>query len=165
MKYNITMIAACAKNRVIGKNNELLWHLPKDFSWFKEKTKGYDVVMGRKTMESILAFTKGKPLPLRNNIVLSKEMSEKEGFIVVNDYQKILKLSLEKEIMIIGGEKIYELFMPYANKLILTEIQHNFEGDAFFPVFDKNDYTVIYEQKENEKELDYNFIIYNKNSN
>jgi dihydrofolate reductase len=162
MKYNITLIAATAKNRVIGKNNELLWHLPKDFAWFKEKTKGYDIVMGRKTMESIMAFTKGKPLPLRNNIVLSKEMKEKEGFTILNEYQDVLNLSLEKEIIIIGGEKIYDLFMPYANKIILTEIDKDFDGDAFFPEFDKSKYTITYEQKENENNLDYRFVIYQK---
>ena len=162
MKYNITLIAACARNRVIGKNNALLWHLPKDFAWFKEKTKGYDVVMGRKTMESILAFTKGKPLPLRNNIVLSKEMKEKEGFTIFNNIKDVLNLSLEKEIMIIGGEKIYELFISYANKIILTEIDKDFDGDAFFPEFDKNNYTVTYTKNENENNLNYQFVIYQK---
>lgn len=161
-KYNITLVAACARNRTIGKNNELLWHLPKDFAWFKEKTKGFDVVMGRKTMESIITFTKGKPLPLRNNIVLSKHLKSKEGFIVLNDYQQILNLSCEKEIMIIGGANIYELFLPYTNKIILTEINKDFEGDAFFPDFNRKDYKVIYQKNENENGLDYSFIIYKK---
>ena len=162
MKYNITLIAACARNRVIGKNNTLLWHLPKDFAWFKENTKGYDIVMGRKTMENILTFTKGKPLPLRNNIVLSKEMKEKEGFTILNNVKDVLDLSLEKEIMIIGGEKIYELFISYANKIILTEIDKDFDGDAFFPEFDKNNYTVTYTKNENENNLNYRFVIYQK---
>lgn len=161
--YKITMIAACAKNRTIGQNNELLWHLPKDFNWFKEKTKGYDVVMGRNTMENILTFTKGKPLPFRNNIVLSKTVQQREGFTFYSNIVPILKLSIEKEIMIIGGEKIYELFLPYANKLILTEIDKEFEGDAHFPLFDKKNYTITFNQKEHENGLDYNFMIYECN--
>lgn len=161
-KYNITLVAACASNRTIGKNNELLWHLPKDFAWFKEKTKGFDVVMGRNTMENIITFTKGKPLPLRNNIVLSQHLKEKAGFTILDDYKEILKISLNKEVMIIGGAKIYELFLPYANKIILTEINKEFEGDAFFPDFNRNDYKITYKQDENENGLDYSFIIYQK---
>lgn len=163
--YKITLIAAISNNFVIGKNNELLWHLPKDFLWFKEKTKGFDIVMGRKTMENIMTFTKGKPLPFRNNIVLSSYIKKKHGFTIYNDYQDILNLSKEKEIMIIGGEQIYKLFLPFASKLILTQINHEFLGDAFFPQFDKSKYNITFKQNETEKNLNYDFVIYEKIDN
>lgn len=161
-KYNITLISALSSNYVIGKNNQLLWHLPKDFQWFKEQTKGFDIVMGKKTMDSIMTFTHGKPLPDRNNIVLSTSLKEQSGFTVVNDIDDILQLSLYKEMMIIGGEQIYKLFMPYAQKLILTEIHQDFEGDAFFPIFNKSDFNIIYQKNEIEKNLNFDFIIYQK---
>ena len=163
--YKITLIAAISNNFVIGKNNELLWHLPKDFLWFKEKTKGFDVVMGRKTMENIMTFTKGNPLPFRNNIVLSQQLKEQDGFTILKNYQDILNLSQEKEIMIIGGEQIYKLFLPFANKLILTQINHEFSGDAFFPQFDKGKYTITFQQNETENNLNYDFVIYEKIDN
>jgi len=159
---SITMIAACAKNKTIGHKNELLWHLPKDFAWFKQQTKGFDVVMGRHTMENIITFTKGKPLPLRNNIVLSKTPQSKEGFTFYQDYHEILEMSENKEIMIIGGQKIYELFLPYSHKLILTEIEKDFEGDAKFPEFSKTDFKETQRHKENENGLDYSFVVYEK---
>lgn len=163
--YKITLIAAISNNFVIGKNNELLWHLPKDFLWFKEKTKGFDIVMGRKTMENIMTFTKGKPLPKRNNIVLSEHLKEQSGFTILKNYQDVLKLSQEKEIIIIGGEQIYKLFLPFANKLILTQINHKFSGDAFFPQFDKSKYIITFKKNETENNLNYDFVIYEKIDN
>ena len=116
-------------------------------------------------MENILTFTKGKPLPFRNNIVLSQQLKEQSGFTICKNYQDILTLSEEKEIMIIGGEQIYKLFLTFANKLILTQINHEFSGDAFFPQFDKSKYDITFQQNETDNNLNYDFVIYEKIDN
>ena len=125
----VTLIAACAKNRAIGKDNKLLWHLPSDLKRFKRLTTGKTVVMGRKTYESI-----GKPLPNRKNIILTNNKDLViEGCEVINS---ISELNLMEDIVIIGGEQIYNLFIDYADVIELTLIDKEFEGDAFFPEID-----------------------------
>ncbi|MDO8643795.1 MAG: dihydrofolate reductase, partial [bacterium] len=121
----ISIIAAVAKNRIIGKNNQLPWHLPEDLKHFKEITMGHPILMGRKTFESI-----GHPLPGRENIVLTRDRSWKaEGVTVIHDFEAILKQRVAtEENFVIGGSKIYELALPYAQKLYLTLINKEFEG-------------------------------------
>ena len=159
---NITMIVACAKNRTIGDDNKMLWHIPKDFKWFKEKTLGHTVIMGRKTMESILPYTKGEPLPGRKNIILSRSEQNLPGFTVMSSIDSILELSNHEEIMIIGGANVYEQFLPYAGKLIITEIQKDFDGEAKFPEFDKNDFNITFKQDDNQNGFDFSFVIYER---
>jgi len=127
----ITLVAAIASNNVIGKENSLPWNIPEDLKRFKQMTSGNTILMGRKTFDSI-----GRPLPNRQNIVMTKDENfEKEGIKVINDFDEALELIKEsnEDIFVIGGSKIYELFEPVANSLAITRILKDFEGDAFFP--------------------------------
>ena len=123
------------RNRLIGNNNQLPWHLPADFAHFKSVTMGKPVIMGRKTYESI-----GKPLPGRTNIVLSRDPDIRfEGVACVSSFEQALLLVADaEEVMVIGGSTIYEMLLPRANRLYLTYVDAEFEGDAWFPEFDKN---------------------------
>jgi len=126
----VSMIVAAARNGVIGKNNELLWHLPNDFKFFKQHTTGHPVIMGRKTFESI-----GHPLPGRTNIVISaNDQYYSEGITVVNDLEHALRLalSIDKDPFVIGGASIYKQAYPIAERLYLTTVDYETEGDAFF---------------------------------
>ncbi|MEZ5472553.1 MAG: dihydrofolate reductase [Marinicella sp.] len=126
---SLTLIAAMDKNGLIGKNNQLPWHLPVDLKFFKKQTLGKKVLMGRKTCES-LPF----PLPNRENIVLSRNLDfTKKGFTIINKLDGEL---LQQEIMVIGGSTIYELLMPQASAMILTRIDYEFDGDTYFPAID-----------------------------
>ncbi|CAM2808875.1 type 3 dihydrofolate reductase [Vibrio rarus] len=126
----ISMIAAMANNRVIGKENQMPWHLPADFAWFKKCTMGKPVVMGRKTYQSI-----GRPLPGRHNIVISRNADlHIDGVTTVGSIEAALQVvGAEPEVMIIGGGSIYEHCLPLANKLYLTHIDLEVEGDTQFP--------------------------------
>ncbi|MED5503625.1 MAG: type 3 dihydrofolate reductase [Pseudomonadota bacterium] len=126
----ISMIAAMADNRIIGKDNQMPWHLPADFAWFKRCTMGKPVVMGRKTYESI-----GRPLPGRLNIVISRDASLSiEGVTTVTSIEQALEVAGEvEEVMIIGGGAIYAACLPMANKLYITHIEAEIQGDTQFP--------------------------------
>ncbi|OPH51646.1 type 3 dihydrofolate reductase [Vibrio campbellii] len=126
----ISMIAAMADNRIIGKDNQMPWHLPADFAWFKRCTMGKPVVMGRKTYESI-----GRPLPGRLNIAISRDSSLSiEGVTTVTSIEQALEVAGEvEEVMIIGGGAIYAACLPMANKLYVTHIEAEIEGDTQFP--------------------------------
>ncbi|HHF0485243.1 type 3 dihydrofolate reductase [Vibrio diabolicus] len=126
----ISMIAAMADNRIIGKDNQMPWHLPADFAWFKRCTMGKPVVMGRKTYESI-----GRPLPGRLNIVISRDETLKvEGVTTVTSIEQALGVAGDvEEVMIIGGGAIYAACLPMANKLYVTHIEAAIDGDTQFP--------------------------------
>ena len=130
----ITIIAAMAKSRVIGRENTMPWHLPADLKHFKQVTLNHPIVMGRKTFESI-----GRPLPNRRNIVVSRQMNLKlEGVEVFNSLETALaELHNEAEVMIIGGQTLFEQMMPVASKMYLTFIDLEIDGDTFFPEWDK----------------------------
>jgi len=133
----ISIIAAIAENNVIGKNNDLIWHISEDLKRFKKLTSGHPIIMGRKTYES-LPF---KPLPKRKNIILSHKNLKYESTIVVNSVEDVFKeCKNEDEIFICGGAEIYKLFLPYTDKLYLTKIHHFFEGDTFFPEINFSDW-------------------------
>nr|WP_136250545.1 type 3 dihydrofolate reductase [Ningiella ruwaisensis] len=132
----ISLIAAMAKNRVIGKDNEMPWHLPADLKHFKSVTMGLPVIMGRKTYESI-----GKALPGRENIVISRNKSyQLNDACVVPNAEDALAVAQKtaNEVMVIGGGKIYELFLPEAQQLFLTFIDLDVEGDTQFPDWTAN---------------------------
>jgi dihydrofolate reductase len=151
----ITLIAACSKNRVIGKDNKLLWYLPNDLKRFKKLTIGKTVVMGRKTFESI-----GKPLPNRKNIILSNNKDLLiEGCEIINS---ISDLNLIEDLVIIGGEQIYKLFIDIADIIELTLIDKEFEGDAFFPQIDSNQFVENVNEPMYGDEFNYNYITYKK---
>lgn len=157
----ISIIAATSKNRVIGKNGKLPWNLPEDMNFFRETTKNCIVVMGRKTFESI-----GRPLPNRKNIILTRDIDyKKDGCLVYNEIQKIIDDFENENVMIIGGEEIYRQFLPYSDRIYLTYIDQNFEGDTFFPEF--NDETWIKESekkgiKNDQNPYDYYFQVFIK---
>jgi len=126
----ISMIAAMDRNRLIGAGNRLPWHLPADMQWFRRQTMGKPVVMGRNTFESI-----GRPLPGRTNLVLSRKRElHIEGCNIIHDLQELRAAAQDaEEVMIIGGAELYRLALPLADRLYLTDIDADFEGDAWFP--------------------------------
>lgn len=138
-KVMISLIVAMASNRVIGRNNQLPWSLPSDLKYFKSMTMGKPIVMGRKTFESI-----GKPLPGRTNIVVTNNRAFKaEGVSVVHSLDEAIELATEvalgddvAELMVIGGAQLYEAILPRVERLYLTEVQAEVEGDAWFPALD-----------------------------
>ncbi|MES2795747.1 MAG: dihydrofolate reductase [Bacteroidota bacterium] len=167
----INIVVATAKNNVIGADNKLLWHLPADMRFFRLLTTGHIVIMGRKTYDSI-----GKPLPNRENIIISRDKKLNiEGCYVVNSLERALEKSQsinstftkesQKEVFIIGGEQIYQLSINLCQKLYITEVNANFEGDAFFPKIDpfdwKEDSRESY-QKDEKNNFDYEFVVYNR---
>lgn len=130
----ITLIAAMAANRVIGKDNGLPRDYPEDMARFRALTAGKPIVMGRKTFDSI-----GRPLPKRRNIVLSRSWFAAEGVEVFATIDDIVTATQdEAEVMITGGQTIYEQFLPYADRIELTIIHKEYEGDTYFPVFEEN---------------------------
>ena len=135
MKPRLSLIVAMAKNRVIGINNTLPWHLPADLKHFKALTMGHHIVMGRKTYESI-----GKPLPGRTSVVVTRNADySAPGAVVVNSLAAaIAACANDEEIFVIGGADIYTQALPLADTLYLTEIQQEVAGDAHFPEIDEN---------------------------
>ncbi len=131
----LALIAACGRGRVIGIDNRLPWHLPEDMKFFRETTRGKPVIMGRKTWESLPdAF---RPLPGRLNIVVSRNAGfQAAGGTVVGSLPEALSASGDADIAyVIGGAELYRQALPLADRLILTEIDQDYPGDAFFPAF------------------------------
>lgn len=126
----LSIIVAVSENNAIGKDNQLLWHLPADLRHFKSITSGHTIIMGRKTYQSI-----GKPLPNRRNIVISRKANlQIPGVEVVGTINDALALcNTEQEVFIIGGAEIYRQTLPYTHKIYLTRVHRYFDGDTFFP--------------------------------
>jgi dihydrofolate reductase len=157
-----SLIVAIAENNVIGNQNKLIWHLPADLKFFRTITMGHPIVMGRKTFESI-----GKALPGRRNIVISRDKNFSfTGVEVFNDVQSVTQLfSREEEVMIIGGAEIYRMFLPHCNRMYLTRVHQEFEGDTFFPPLDLNEWTLESEDfhtRDEKNPFDYSFLIYDR---
>jgi dihydrofolate reductase len=139
----IILIVAYSKNRVIGKDNKLLWHLTEDMKFFKKMTQNQTVLMGKNTYWSLPE--KFRPLPNRNNIVLTTKPFENtyENLRVFNDLETAL-ITLKKEglekLFVIGGSQIYEAFLPFADEILATEVDTIIDGDAYFPIFDKSQF-------------------------
>lgn len=134
---SVSMIAAVGKNLELGKNNNLIWHFKEDMKFFKDTTMGHTVVMGRKTFESL-----PKALPGRKNIVISSNAEyQAQGATVVTSVEEALQIAANEEIFVIGGGKIYAEFLPYADKLYLTEIDAECtDADTYFPQFNRSEY-------------------------
>jgi len=145
----VSLIVAVSRNGVIGIDNQLPWHLPEDLKYFKSVTMGKPIIMGRKTFDSI-----GRPLPGRTNIVITRDSSwQAEGAEVAQTLAQAMTLGRlacanadVDEAMVIGGEQIYRMTLPAADRLYLTEVQAEVEGDAFFPEFDASDWHQVSEQ-------------------
>lgn len=158
----ISIIVAIAQNHAIGKDNDLLWHISKDFKWFKEKTRGHQVIMGDRTLESL----PNGPLPKRNNIVITNQKGKTfEGCETVYSIEEAIeKCSETDESFIIGGGSIYKQFLPYANKFYLTRVHKDFEADTFFEV-DFEGWEVIERTDVNDdpqNDFNYSFIVYER---
>lgn len=140
----ITMIAAAAENNALGKDNDLVWHLPDDFKRFKTLTTGHHIIMGRKTFESF-----PKPLPNRVHVVITRNTEYKaEGAIVVHSMEAALEIAKnDSQPFIIGGGEIYAIGMEFADCIELTRVHGTFEADAFFPLIDANIWEVVEEER------------------
>lgn len=160
----LSIIVAIANKNVIGKDNTLIWHLPEDLKRFKTITTGKTIIMGRRTFESL-----GRVLPNRKHIVLCNDMEmnvDNENVEVVNDIKCLDKyINSSEENFIIGGATIYRLLMPYANKMYITKINQDFDGDAFFPEIKEEEWEIINTEKglkNEENPFDYDYITYKR---
>ena len=151
----IAMIAAMAKNRVIGKDNQMPWHLPEDLKHFKAMTMSKPIVMGRKTFESI-----GRPLPGRHNIVITRQGNyQHDGITCVSSFEQAIEAAGEcDELVVMGGGQLYAELLPKADVLYLTEIDLQVEGDTFFPEWDDGSWDLQQTTNAtNEQGLQYSF--------
>ncbi len=143
----ISIIVAMARDRVIGKDNKMPWHMPADLKFFKETTYGHTLIMGRKTFDSI----GGKPLPGRPAIILSKKPSlsyPAEQVQVAGSLEQALQMTHgEEEVFIAGGSQIYEMALPLAHRMYLTHIDTQIPGDTFFPEFNTKQWKIISEKE------------------
>jgi dihydrofolate reductase len=158
----LTMIAAAAENNALGKDGDLVWHLPDDFKRFKKLTTGHHIIMGRKTFESF-----PKPLPNRTHIVITRNRNyTKEGCIVVHNLEDALKIAEEDtQPFIIGGGEIYKLALNASEKIELTRVHDTFEADAFFPEIDLSKWELINEEfheKDERHSVSFTYLTYVK---
>ncbi len=137
---HISLIVAASKNGVIGCNNALPWHLPEEIKYFRKMTTGKPIIMGRKTFESL----GNKPLPNRTNIILSRVSQPAEGYYIVSSLEEALRLAHPyPEVMIIGGSQIYAAFLPLAHRIYLTTVHQAYEGDAYLPPINWEEWILI----------------------
>jgi len=158
----ITIIVAAAENNIIGNDNKLIWHLSNDLKRFKELTKGHHVIMGRKTFESM-----PKALPNRTNIIITRKKDYfAENAIVTNSLDEAIKLtSDDPQPFIIGGGEIYKIALNISDRIELTRVHHNFDGDTYFPDIDSKIWREINrteKKKDDKHKYDYTFITYEK---
>lgn len=158
----LSIIVAKAKNNIIGKDNKLLWHLPEDLKRFKKLTTGHNIIMGRKTFESL-----GRILPNRKHIIFSNNPDFRvndENVQVVHSLLEIQEyIENDEETFVIGGAMIYNFLMPYVNKMYVTEIEKEFEGDTFFPKIDEEKWKIVEKEKgpkDGENHFEYEYITY-----
>ncbi len=157
---NISIIACVGKNLELGKKNDLIWHLPNDLKYFRKVTSGKTVVMGRRTFDSLPGV-----LPKRRNIVLQMPDEKNiNGVEIFNDIPSIIdNVKNEEEVFIIGGASIYKQFLPYADKLYLTEVDDEcLEAEVYFPKFNKDDYSIEVVGNNEDNGIKYQFVIYTK---
>lgn len=154
------IIAAIAENKAIGKNGDLPWHIPEDMKHFKNTTTGHPVIMGRKTYQSFPENV--RPLPNRTNIVLTRSNFEPEddSVKIANSLEKAYRQAekLDEKAFIIGGASVYRQAIKDADKMILTEVHKEVDGDTFFPEWDKNQW----EETDKEKKDGFDFVTYTK---
>ena len=164
----ISIIVGTSENRVIGHLNKIPWYLPRDLRHFSTTTKGHTVIMGRNTYESIVTRN-GKPLPERNNIVVTRQKDfNAPGCAVVHSLDEALEKSPKnEEVFVIGGSQLYNEALPIADRLYITIIHTVIEGDAFFPEFNKADWKVTSEQrfeKDDKNQFASTYYIYDRRS-
>lgn len=163
----ISYILAMDEGRGIGIDNRLPWHLPADLAYFRQKTTGSTILMGRKTYDSL-----GKPLPKRTNVILTRDESfQAEGCTVIRSFEDVVRQygrggrSEEEELFVIGGAEVFRLLMPYADRLYITEIAHSFEADTFFPELEPSEWREVSREpgvKDEKNPYDYAFVVYER---
>ena len=158
------MIAAAGENNALGKDNDLVWHLPDDFKRFKALTTGHYIIMGRKTFESF-----PKPLPNRTHVVLTRQKDyHPEGAVIVHTLEDALRKSEgDEQPFIIGGGEIFKMALGITDRIELTRIHADFEADAFFPEFELTDWELVssvYHEKDERHEHDFTFLTYERRS-
>lgn len=158
----LSIIVAIANDNVIGKDNKLIWHIPEDLKHFKEITSGHKIIMGRRTFESL-----GRILPNRKHIILCNDMEmnlDDENVEILEDISMLDKyINSDEECFVIGGATIYKLLMPYSNKMYITKINQDFEGDVYFPEIKDDEWKEVDKQKglrNEENPFDYEYITY-----
>ncbi|KAB8156088.1 dihydrofolate reductase [Kordia sp. TARA_039_SRF] len=161
---NLTIIVAAAENNVIGKDNQLIWHLSDDLKRFKKLTSGHHIIMGRKTFESF-----PKPLPNRTHIVITRQKNYKvpKGVIVVHTMKEAVSAATvaDAEPFVIGGGEIYKQAIPFATKIELTRVHHEFEGDTYFPEIDMKDWKEVsntFHKQDDKHDYEFSFITYER---
>lgn len=164
----ISMIAAVSENRVIGKDNDLVWSLPDDMKFFMNKTSGHNIILGRKNYESLPK--KYRPLPNRVNIVMTRNDQYKaEGAVMVKSLTEAIQIAEdnnEEEVFIIGGGEIYKLGLEIADVMYITEIKASFDGDAFFPEYDQEVWKEterIHHPVDEKHNYEFDFVTYERN--
>lgn len=160
----LSIIVAVAKNNVIGKDNQLIWHLPEDLKRFKRLTTNHTIIMGRKTFESL-----GRVLPNRKHVILCNDAEmniDDENVEILDDISKLKKYKdSEEENFVIGGATIYKLLMPYADKMYVTHINEEFEGDVYFPEISEKDWKMTEREKglrDEKNPFDYEYETYER---
>lgn len=157
----ITLIAAVADNRCIGGNNQMLWHIPEDFAFFKRYTLGKTIVMGRKTWDSLPK----KPLPQRRNIVLTRRaIPDISGAECLSNWKEVWESCSDDEVVVIGGAQIYEQVLAIATDLRITEVHTQVDGDAYFPIIDRHIWREVDRVKHVSEQsgLSFDFVHYQK---
>ena len=160
----LKILVAFDENRVIGKNNTLIWHLPADLKRFKTLTTGHVIVMGRRTFESI-----GKPLPNRTTIVISRQADLKiDGVIIAHSVEEAIlkaKSITREDNFIVGGAEIYTLSLPLADQILVTQLHDIFEGDAFFPEIPSASWEITEKERgitDEKNAYQYSYITYSR---
>lgn len=146
----ISLIVAISSNNVIGRDNQLPWHYKNDLKYFKDITTNHTVVMGRRTFDSIISRN-GKPLPNRKSVVVTRNKDfYYDGVLVIHDFLEYLNRNFEEEIFIIGGNEIFKESIPFADRLYITHIHKEYDGDVYFPDYKKEDYKLISQKDDGE---------------
>jgi dihydrofolate reductase len=160
----LSLLLAASENNVIGKNNQLPWHLPNDLKYFKNLTWGLPILMGRKTFESI-----GKPLPGRKSVVITRQRGwRQEGVDIVYSVKEAIKRATNygaKEIFVIGGAEIFKTSLPMADRIYLTRIHQQFEGDVFFSELDENEWQLASDrfcEKDEKNSYDHSYQVWER---
>ncbi|MCB7482491.1 dihydrofolate reductase [Christiangramia sediminis] len=158
----LTMIAAAAENNALGKDNDLVWHLPDDFKRFKRLTSGHHIIMGRKTFESF-----PKLLPERTHVIITRQKDyNPEGTVVVNSMEEAIRVSkLDEQAFIIGGGEIYKMGMEHAEKIELTRVHGKFDADTYFPEINEEEWELVKEQfheKDGKHDHSFTYLTYER---
>jgi dihydrofolate reductase len=162
----ISIVVAASDNDVIGHLNALPWYLSRDLKRFKELTTGHTALMGRKTFESIVARI-GGPLPNRKNVIITRQtdFSVPEGCVVASSWKDAMEKTKGEEVFVSGGEAIYEMSLPYVDRIYLTRVHTVSDGEVRLPITDFSDWTLVSEEfwpKDEKNEWDATFLVYDR---